>query len=108
MTDSVTVAASVAILIHQELEDDYVGLWKLPWHIRRAYPAVADHQVQAIAAGILRALLARNVAIGNLDETTGDFDPWPLRDAVECAMAAWRDLGRDPNIGEVAWLASTS
>lgn len=108
MTDDLTVAASVAILIHQELEDDYVGLWKLPWHIRRALPAAADDQVQAIAAAVLQALLARDVAIGSLDETSGLFDPWPQRDAVESAMGAWRDLGRDPNIGEVAWLASTS
>lgn len=108
MTDGLTVAASVAVLIHRELEDDYVGLWKLPWHIRRALPDAPDDQVQAVAAAVLEVLVAGDAALGTLDEHTGSFEPWAAGEAVESAMSAWRDLGRDPNIGEVAWLARTS
>lgn len=108
MTGDLTAAASVAILIHRELESDYVGLWKIPWHIRRAIPDVSDEQVREIATAVLQALLANDVAIGSLDEITGSFDPWERRGAVDAALSAWRALGRDPNIGEVAWLAYTS
>ncbi|MDQ7807288.1 hypothetical protein Q5425_26430 [Amycolatopsis sp. A133] len=108
MTNDMTVAASVAILVHRELDDDYVGLWTLPWHIRRALPEAGDAQIREIAAAVLEALVAAGAAIGDLDETTGTFDPWETRGAVEAVMSAWRALGRDPNLGEVAWIARTS
>lgn len=107
MTGDLTAAASVAMLIHRELEDDYVGLWAVPWHIRRARPDASDDEVREIAAAVLEALLSRDVAIGSLDETTGSFSPWALDNALDSVMSAWRGLGRDPNIGEVAWLAVT-
>jgi hypothetical protein len=44
MIDETTVAASVAMLVHRELADDGVGLWALPWHIRRALPEAGDRQ----------------------------------------------------------------
>ena len=108
MTGDLTAAASVAMLIHRELDDDYVGLWKIPWHLRRALTGATDEEVHEIAEAVLEALLAADVAIGRLDETTGSFEPWDAHDAVDNVMSAWRALGRDPNIGEVAWLARTS
>ncbi|MBL7500538.1 hypothetical protein I6A84_29780 [Frankia sp. CNm7] len=104
-SDETTVAVSVVMLIRRELEDDYVGIWKVPWHIRRALPNAGDDQVQKIAASILGDLVAADVALGDLDEETGTFLPWLATGAAEKVMAAWRDLGRDPNIGDVAWLA---
>ncbi|WP_203337077.1 hypothetical protein [Nocardioides limicola] len=98
----------MAMLIHRELEDDYVGLWKLPWHIRRALPDASDDQVRTVAAAVLEALVAGDTALGTLNEYTGSFEPWVAGEAVESAMSAWRALGRVPNIGEVAWLARTS
>ena len=108
MTGDLTAAASVAMLIHRELDDDYVGLWKIPWHLRRALPGATDEDVREIAEAVLEALLAADVAVGRLDETTGSFEPWDAPAALESIMSAWRELGRDPNIGEVAWLARTS
>ncbi len=108
MTSNLTVAASVAILVYRELEDDYVGLWKVPWHIRRAVPAASDDETREISAAVLEALIAQDATIGILDETTGSFDPWDREAAVDIAMSAWRNLGRDPNIGEIGWLALTS
>lgn len=105
MTNEMAVAESVALLIHRELEDDYVGMWKVPWHVRRALPSASDDQVHRIAAAILESLTSVGVALGSLDEETGSFLPWPSSGATETAMTAWRRLGRDPNIGEVAWLA---
>lgn len=106
MSDEMTVAASVALLMRRELDEDYVGLWKLPWHIRRALPASSDVQVQRIATSVLESLTGADVVLGDLDEESGAFLPWPPLGATGRAMEAWRDLGRDPNIGEVAWLAA--
>jgi hypothetical protein len=108
MTDEMTVVASVAVLVHRELDDDYVGLWTLPWRIRRALPEAAGSLVREIAAAVLEALVANGAAIGSLDGTTGTFEPWETHGAVESIMSAWRALGRDPNIGEVAWIVRTS
>jgi len=108
MTGDLTAAASVAMIIHRELEDDYVGLWKIPWHLRRALPGATDEDLREIAEAVLEALLGAGVAIGRLDETTGSFEPWAAHNAVDNVMSGWRALGRDPNIGEVAWLARTS
>lgn len=108
MSHDMTSAAAVSLLVRRELEDDYVGLWVLPWHIRRLDPGAHDERVQQIARAALDALVAQDAALGDLDEATGIFDPWPRAGAVDKAMSRWRALHRDPNIGEVAWLALTS
>lgn len=108
MTGDLTAAASVAILVDRELADDYVGLWTIPWHVRRYRPETTDEDVREIAEAVLGALVTAGTAIGDLDETTGIFEPWDVNGAVAKVMSAWRRLGRDPNIGEVAWLARTS
>lgn len=105
VTENVAVPSRVARVIIRELEDDYVGLWTVPWLIRRAVPCVSDEEMLEIAGKTVKELLAGGVALGSLDETTGYFSAWPPGDSLIDAMSAWRALGRDPNIGEVAWLA---
>ena len=63
-----------------------------------------------IAESILRALIARGVCFGQL--ALGEpgepvkFVPSTDPNVVDLVvvMAAWRRLGRDPNMGEVGWL----
>ncbi|MDA8439916.1 MAG: hypothetical protein M0Z51_13790 [Propionibacterium sp.] len=99
------IAAQVAEKLSRELDEDYVGLWKVAWHIRRAWPDGSDDQMRSLAASILTVLLTTGVRLGDLDADTGQFCPWPGSNSVEAAIEAWARLGRDPNIGEVAWLA---
>jgi len=98
----------VAAKILAELEDDYVGFWKITWHIRRTFLVFSDDELREISAAVLTDLVARGVTIGTLDKATGSFDPWPVDGAVDAVMSAWRDLGSDPNIWEIAWLAPAS
>lgn len=105
MIDEVVVAASVAIVVCRELDDDYVGLWVIPWHIRRSIPRVSDEIVRHISIAVLVALLDNRVSIGDLDGNTGTFDPWSGDEPIGRVLEEWRALGRDPNIGEIAWLA---
>jgi hypothetical protein len=103
--DERTIAVQVAEKLSRELDEDYVGLWKVPWHIRRAWPNASDDQVRSLAASILTALLTGDVRLGELDADTGEFWPWSAENSVDAVVEAWVHLGRDPNIGEVAWLA---
>ncbi len=102
------LASSVVAKILAALEDDYVGFWKITWHIRTTYWVFSDDELREISAAVLTDLVARGVAIGSLDKATGSFDPWPVDGAVDAVMSAWRDLGSDPNIWDIAWLAPTS
>jgi hypothetical protein len=99
------VAVAVADLISRELDEDYVGLWKVAWHIRRRIGDATDEKVREMAEAILLGLVESAVRVGDLSEESGIFTPWPEHDGVERAVRGWATLGRDPNIGEVAWLA---
>lgn len=100
------VAASVAVAeaISRELDEDFVGLWKLGWHLRRQIPGLPDEKVRSLAGAILQGLRGSAVRVGSLSEESGIFTPWPAEVAIDRAMQAWAALGRDPNIGEIAWL----
>lgn len=98
------LSGGVAESISRELDEDYVGLWVIPWLIRRRLTAATDVQVQELARAVLLGLSESAVRIGSLDADTGVFTPWPLGEGLDRAFAEWRDLGRDPNIGEIAWL----
>ncbi|PPK71143.1 hypothetical protein V5P93_003006 [Actinokineospora auranticolor] len=107
MIESELIAVmSVVVDISRELEDDHVELWKLPKNLRAVLPSADDDQIQGITRAMLIALLDSNVVLGDLSGKTGLFEPWPEPVAsIDIAMAMWRDLGRDPNIGDVAWLS---
>lgn len=97
-------AATVAEKISRELDDDYVGVWVLPWHLRRLVPDVSDARVRDMAEVILRVLTDSGVVIGDLPGDSGVFSPW-AGPAVERVMRGWEQLGRDPRLGEIAWLS---
>lgn len=104
--EEATAAVSVAERVSRELDEDYVGLWVVFRHLRdslMAQPAGADFRclVQVVLTGLATA----GARLGDLDANTGVFLPWPSLGATERAIADCAALGRDPNIGEVAWLA---
>jgi hypothetical protein len=104
-SDEVAVAVAIGQTISEELDEDYVGIWTLAWHIRRRIIDVSDEGVRALATAILHGLHESAVRIGSLSEESGTFTPWPDEDGVDRVMREWTALGRDPNIGEIAWLA---
>jgi hypothetical protein len=106
--DQVITAVVVAEKISRELDEDYVGLWTIPWHLRRALPDASDALVWELARAILGGLERSGLVVGDLDGYSGLFIPWSGDTGVDTAMQRWRDLGRDPNIGEIAWLMRTS
>lgn len=99
------MAVAVGDLISRELDEDYVGMWVIPWHIRRRLGSADDELVQEVARAVLVGLSESAVRVGTLAEDSGVFTAWQASDGVERALRGWSALGRDPNIGEVAWLA---
>ena len=99
----IAAAVSTAEMVSRELDEDAVGLWKIAWHLRRALPSATATHVQELAEGVLRGLRATSVLVGDLDDF-GAFQEWDPDRSIDEVMARWRQLGRDPNIGEVAWL----
>jgi hypothetical protein len=102
--DEAAVAVAVAESISRELDEDYVGLWVVAWHIRRRVEDASNETVYAVAEAILSSLVESAVRIGSLAEESGTFTPWSADAGVKRAMREWMTLGRDPNIGEIAWL----
>ena len=103
--DEAAIAVAVGESISRELDEDYVGFWVIPWDIRRRLKLADDDLVREIAQAVLQGLSHSAVRIGELRGGFGLFLPWPERSGIERALREWRELGRDPNIGEIAWLA---
>lgn len=102
--ESAQIAVAVAEVVSRELDEDYVGVWKVAWHLRRRLGSTTDEQVRELADVVIRGLEPSGVSVGELDESSGIFVAWPENVGVSRLMEKWAMLGRDPNIGEIAWL----
>jgi hypothetical protein len=95
--------ADVADLM-REAENDYVGIWEV---FRLAHRAGRDGKatvaIQALA--MVEALLRDpEMLIGQFDG--GEFRPWTGERSgwLQRIRAELEQLGREPDIGEVAWV----
>jgi len=102
------VVRSVVRDVERELMDDYVGLWVIPWRLRRLLPRADGDTVRNLSEKVLHELLSGGACLGELDGNTGEFSSRNSADPVAEVMEGWRLLGRDPNIGELAWLVGAS
>ena len=89
--------------IGDELREDDVGLWVVVRALRDRSSDFEGTDVRLLAALVCRALQSQCVSLGQFT-VGGDFDEWPVESAVDRMLIEWWDLGRDPDIGEVAWL----
>jgi hypothetical protein len=101
-------AIVVSHTLSQEMADDYVEVWMVAWHLRRALPGASDRTIADLGEAILAGLLAVGATIGDLDPDSGQLLPWTPEGAVRRTMSEWRALGRDPNMGEIGWLGPGS
>ena len=105
MENEAKALALVVLLTYQELQEDWVELWKIPWYIRYELPGVADDRVMEGSRIVLEVLLSdTNITFGNFSGDGAVFAAWDTDDPVPQIMAAWRALGRDPYMGEIGWL----
>lgn len=102
MTDDPETIEHVTSSVLRELEEDYVEMWVIAWRLRRAKPTATTEELRKLAATVLARLLKAGARLG--DDTDDGFVEWENGADVLRAMRAWAALGRDPNMGEIAWL----
>ena len=96
---------ATASILNRELEEDFVEVWKISWHLRRLLPKASDDEIRDSGAVVLTNLTDSGAILGDLLED-GAFVPRSgnASDLIAELLASWRDLGRDPNMGELGWL----
>jgi hypothetical protein len=86
-----------------ESSEDYVGLWQIIHRVKRRKNPTTS--IMDDALGVVRALLARGLKVGNLNRD-GGFEPWDDQypDAVVSRIRSeWAALGKDPSIDDICW-----
>jgi hypothetical protein len=85
---------------------DYIGLW---WLVRIVSDNLEnkDEDLQALTLTLLRMMLSHGFVVGELSNGGKTLIPWPDQQPDNVAgriKAEWDALGREPNIGDIAWL----
>src|ERR1051326_3016677 len=92
-----------------ECHVDHVGLWEV---INAAYfdlGANGPEEKRDVTLALVRELLCKHgMQVGFPAPGGRDFEPWKLtpEQALRRIEDEWIALGREPNIGEVAWFTS--
>jgi hypothetical protein len=102
-----------------ECREDHVGLWSLIWQIRSAlnegeYPVqekdrTDPREIRHQTLELVRELLDSGlVQVGYPTPDGRSFQPWSLPSSaiLERIKSEWDALGREPDIGEIAWFTT--
>jgi hypothetical protein len=90
----------------REATEDHVGLWAV---IRLLRDATDGPETMEQILAVLEELLVRKQLVVGFPTADGrSFKAWatPPRDSIERIRREWLSLGRDPDIGEVAWFTT--
>src|SRR6266446_5162777 len=93
----------------EECHEDHVGLWRIVNAVRFDLGATNPSETRALTLRLVRSLLhERGMQVGHPAADGRTFVPWdlPSDQAVSRIEKEWLALGREPNIGEVAWFTS--
>jgi hypothetical protein len=93
----------------EECHRDHVGLWEIVQAVRFDLGADGRAETRAMTLHLVRGLLGeRGMQVGHPTPDGRHFVAWDLApaEAVRRIEQAWSALGREPNIGEVAWFTS--
>ena len=90
----------------EECQEDHVGLWRIVNAVRLDLGSMDPSQTRALTMRLVRSLLHEpGMQVGHPTPDGRHFVSWGLspEQAVSRIEQEWSELGRDPNIGEVAW-----
>lgn len=94
----------------EECHIDHVGLWEIINAVQFDLDSTNPSETQALTLRLVRSLLQeRGMQVGHPAPDGRHFVSWdlPPDQAVSRIEKEWSALGREPNIGEVAWFTST-
>src|SRR3954468_1923469 len=101
---SVDPVAGTVDLLSRELDEDYVEVWKIAWHLRRMLPSAGPNEIRIFGEQVLIRLVASGALLSDVNHNDGRVTPWAVADPVAEAMRRWDALEGDPNMGDVGWL----
>lgn len=88
-----------------EAAKDEVGLWRVANVVRSDLGTVAEADVRAVSLNVIEELLNRGVEVIDYYEGRG-WAKWPEQ-STEAILARiereWKDLGQNPNLGDICW-----
>jgi hypothetical protein len=91
-----------------ESTEDYIGLWAILWNFRQ-YSGETNHfKLRCKTLELIKELLdGELIQAGTFVD--GEFELWQLsvEDVIDRITSEWDALGRDPDIGEIAWFVAT-
>ena len=102
----------IRCVLVEEGQSDVVGLWTVLWQVRAELPSLTVQEAKAATLEVIRDALDRvEVVVGEFREQdfeTTSFICWqtPVPDAIRRIDSEWVALGRDPNLGEIAWFVA--
>jgi hypothetical protein len=93
----------------EECHVDHVGLWEVVRAAQDRLGSTDPSETQALTLRLVRGLLQdRGMQVGHPAPDGRHFVAWdlPPDEAVSRIERDWAALGREPDIGEVAWFTS--
>ncbi|WP_254563963.1 hypothetical protein [Oscillatoria sp. HE19RPO] len=93
--------------------EDYVGLWEIIYNVRERFPQANPHEIrlmtieairEVLETGLMQIGMFESVEGNNLEYQIWDFSIDSIINRIE---KEWNELGRTPNIGDIAWLITT-
>ncbi len=94
-----------------ECKEDHVGIWSVLWEVRERVGTDDPVVLRRLALDIIHKLLeSGGIEIGMCTRDGKRFRPWLLSPslAVKQIGKQWNELGREPNIGDFAYLTCSS
>jgi hypothetical protein len=99
-------AADVLENLVEECHADHVGLWEIVEAVRSDLGSTNPSEIRRLTLDLAGHLLSkRGMQVGRPASDGRNFVAWDLTpdQALERITDEWSALGREPNIGEVAW-----
>jgi hypothetical protein len=90
-----------------EAQFDYIGLWEVMVKVRSFDPGQSSVALKSRTLHFVSEMLARGFLAVDL-LSSGGCQPWENQDprvVLERIEAEWSGLGREPNIGDIAWFS---
>lgn len=96
----------IARQILGECREDYVGLWSIVRRIRGAGVEDRTRIIETTLPLLTQLLSEGRIKVGQFSDQK--FHEWKVQpqDAIAKIESEWKKLGRDPDIGEVAWFVA--
>lgn len=94
-----------------ECSEDHVGVWSVLWEVRERVGTADPLVLRGLTLEVIRSLLdTRAVQAGMFTPDGNRFVAWalPPEQVVREIQRQWIALGRDPNIGDIAYLTATN